>query len=90
MERVVPVVVLAQQELLAPLGHHAQGRLSHAIHPLQRHGVAIQMQPWERLDGPIDTDDSPDPLYQFRAMGVYLLGLAFGLGLSSSPGSSRP
>ena len=48
------------------------------------------MQPWERLDGPIDTDDSPDPLYQFRAMGVYLLGLAFGLGLSSSPGSSRP
>jgi hypothetical protein len=53
VERVVPVVALAQQELLAPLGNHAHRWLDQAVHLLQREGVAVQVQPWQRLGAPI-------------------------------------
>ena len=79
MEGVVAVAVLTQEELFAPLGHHAQRRLNHAVYPLQRYRVAIQVQPWERLGSPIGADGSPDPLHQFLTVDVHPLGLAFGL-----------
>src|SRR6266568_2240636 len=77
VEGVIPVAALAQQELLAALGNHAQGWLDHAVNLLQREGVAVQVQPWERLDGPILAYGPHNPLHQFLAIGLHPLGLAF-------------
>ena len=79
VERVVPVAALAQEELLAPLGNHAHGWLDHAINLLPREGVAVQVQPWERLSGPICVNGPRNPLHQFLAVGVHPLCLAFSL-----------
>jgi hypothetical protein len=76
VEGVVPVVALSKEELLAPLGNHAQRRLDHAVNPFHRHGVAVQVQPLERLDGPIEADDSPDSLHQLLAVGLQQHDLA--------------
>ena len=74
--RVVPVAALAQQDLLASLSNHAQGWLEHAVKRLQRQGDAVQVKPWERLDGPIFGDGPRDPLNQFLAIGLHPLGRA--------------
>src|SRR5439155_22196473 len=77
VEGVIPVAAVAQQELLAPLGNHTQGWLDHAVNLLQREGVAVQVQPLERLGGPILAHGLRNPLHQFLAVGLQQHGLAF-------------
>ena len=79
MGGIVAVATVAQQDLLAALGNHADRWLEHAVKRLQRHGTAGQVQPRERLDGPIFAHGPRDPLHQFLAVGSQPLGLAFGL-----------
>jgi hypothetical protein len=62
--------------ILAPLGNHAQGRLDHAVNPRHWHGVTVQVQPWERLGGPIFAHGPRNPLHQFLAVGLHPLDLA--------------
>jgi hypothetical protein len=43
----------------------------------QRRGAAVQVQPLERLGGPIFAHDSRNPLNQFLPVSLHQLGLAF-------------
>ena len=43
----------------------------------QRRGAAVQVQPLERLGGPIFAHGPRNPLHQFLAVGLHQLGLAF-------------
>ena len=68
MGRVVPVAVVAQQDLLAALRDHAEGGLGDAVHRLRGRGRAIEAQPFERLYGPVFADRPRDALDQLFAV----------------------
>src|SRR6266566_1341189 len=59
------------------VGNHAHRWLGHAVTQLQRQGVTVQVQPLERLGGPILAHGPRNPFHQFLAVGLHPLGLAF-------------
>ena len=67
---VVPVAVVAQQDLLAALRDHAEGRVGHAMPQLRGRGRAVELQPFQRLDGPIVADGPRDALDQLVTAGL--------------------
>ena len=68
---VIAVAAVAQKDFLAPLSNHAKGRLDYAVHLLQRHGGAVQVQPIQRLGVSIFGQDLRDAFNQFLAVGLH-------------------
>jgi len=76
MSGIVPVAVVAQQDLLATLRDHAKGRFGHAIHRFCGRGSAIEVQPFQRLNRPIFADGPRDTLGQLLSVGLCPVRLA--------------
>jgi hypothetical protein len=70
MGGIVPVAVVAKDDLLGALRDHAEGGRGDTVHRLRGRGCASEVQAFQRLDGPVFADGPRNALGQLVAAGL--------------------